>query len=444
MIKYLGSKRTLLPSLVEILLGFPELTSVADVFSGTSRVGHAFKRAGLRVIANDHNAYAHCLARCYVATDLEELGRDAQRLLDELDRLEGRPGYFTQTFCEDARFFQPQNGARVDAIREAIEQKSLSPNLRSVLLTALMEAADRVDSTCGLQMAYVKQWAPRSYNRLTLRMPEVLPAVAHGRCEALQMDANEAVRTMDVDIAYVDPPYNQHSYLSNYHIWESLVLWDKPEVYGVARKRVDCRERKSSYNSRRRHRASFEDLIAGIRAPLLVVSFNNEGFQSRPEMERNLARHGEVFVITKDFKRYVGAQIGVYNPSGDKVGEVSHLRNEEYIYLVARPQLCERVPDALARLERLAARVDEGLGLDGEDGGDPGDEVVEEDRVTVVARALRERGESTRAELQAATGLSAYQTKMALDSLLGQGLARAEGERRKRYSICEDGSLAGS
>src|SRR5690606_4129145 len=138
------------------------------------------------------------------------------------------------------------------------------------------------------------------------------------------------------------------------------------------------------------------------------------------------ASHGQVFVITKDFKRYVGAQIGVYNPSGDKVGEVSHLRNEEYIYLVARPQLCERIPDALARLEQLAARVDS-----------PPPSAEQEDRVTLVARALRELGEGTRSELQTATGLSPYQTKMALESLLGQGLARVDGDRRKRYSMCE-------
>ncbi|MCX4248083.1 DNA adenine methylase [Paraliomyxa miuraensis] len=355
MIKYIGSKRTLLPSLVRILEQFPELTSVADVFSGTSRVGHAFKRAGLRVIANDHNAYAHCLAECYVAADLEHVQRDVSKLLDELGRLPGRAGYFTQTFCIDSRFFQPKNGERIDAIREELERKCLPSPLRSVVLTSLMEAADRVDSTCGLQMAYVKEWAPRAFNPLTLRMPDVLPAVRHGRCEALRMDANEAVRTLDVDVAYIDPPYNQHSYLSNYHIWESLVLWDKPDVYGVACKRLDCRERKSKYNSKREHQLTFDDLIDAASSPLLVVSFNNEGYQSRQEMEQRLARHGTVFVVTKDFKRYVGAQIGIYNPSGDKVGTVSHLRNEEYIYLVARPALSERIPDALERLERLAA-----------------------------------------------------------------------------------------
>jgi adenine-specific DNA-methyltransferase len=353
-IKYIGSKRTLLPGLVALLRSFPELESAADLFSGTSRVGHAFKRAGLRVVSNDHNAYAFTLAQCYVEADRERVEAETRKLIAELSRLRGRPGYFTETFCIGARFFQPHNGERIDAIREEIERKSLDPLLRSVVLTCLMEAADRVDSTCGLQMAYVKEWAPRSYNELELRMPDVLPAVAAGPCRALQMDANEAARAVSVDVVYLDPPYNQHSYLSNYHIWESLILWDKPEVYGVARKRVDCRTRKSEYNSRRAHKKAFEELIEAIDAPLVIVSFNNEGYQSRDELEQTLARRGEVFVITKDFKRYVGAQIGVYNPSGDKVGRVSHLRNKEHIYLLATPALFSRVPDARARLLELA------------------------------------------------------------------------------------------
>jgi adenine-specific DNA-methyltransferase len=359
-IKYIGSKRTLLPGLVQLLRSLPELRSAADLFSGTSRVGHAFKHAGLRVVSNDHNAYAFTLARCYVEADREKVESDSRTLIAELGRCKGRAGYFTETFCVGARFFQPHNGERIDAIREEIERKSLDPILRSVVLTSLMEAADRVDSTCGLQMAYVKKWAPRSYNDLELRMPDVLPAVPAGECRALQMDANAAARELDVDIAYLDPPYNQHSYLSNYHIWESLVLWDKPPVYGIAHKRIDCRTRKSDYNSKRAHKDAFVDLVESLDVPLIVVSFNNEGYQSRDELETMLASKGEVFVITKDFKRYVGAQIGVYNPSGDKVGQVSHLRNKEHIYLVATPALFDRVPDARRRLCELARSSSDG------------------------------------------------------------------------------------
>ena len=87
-IKYIGSKRTLLPAIVAAVRGLAASGTVLDLFSGTSRVGHAFKRAGFRVAANDHNAYAHCLADCYVAADLEdvELGPGA-----DVDHREG-PG----------------------------------------------------------------------------------------------------------------------------------------------------------------------------------------------------------------------------------------------------------------------------------------------------------------------------------------------------------------
>jgi adenine-specific DNA-methyltransferase len=333
-IKYIGSKRTLLPVVLEAVAAVPGTRTVLDLFSGTSRVGHALKRAGYRVLANDHNAYAATLARCYVAADLDELEREARMLLAELDALPGEPGWFTHTFCEQSRFFQPKNGARVDAIREAIAAKDLEPELEAVVLVALMEAADRVDSTCGLQMAYLKQWAPRAHNELALRLPELLPRAAAGKGEAHQLEALAAAQTLSADLAYIDPPYNQHSYLSNYHVWESLVLWDKPEVYGVACKRVDCRTRKSPFNSKRKFHAALRELIAAVDAKVLLVSFNNEGYIEREQMEELLSTRGRVTVLSHDYKRYVGAQIGIYNPSGEKVGAVSHLRNLEYLYVV--------------------------------------------------------------------------------------------------------------
>ncbi|MFG0253450.1 MAG: DNA adenine methylase [Phycisphaerales bacterium JB038] len=335
MIKYLGSKRLLLPAIVEIVGLFEGVRTVADLFSGTARVGHALKRAGYRVLANDHNAYAHTLARCYVQADLEEVEREARLLLEEFNRLPGRAGYFTDTFCVRSRYLQPKNGERVDAIREAIAAKGLPPVLEAVLLVSLMEAADRVDSTTGVQMAYLKQWAPRSHKDLHLRLPNLLPRAAAGKGEAHDLEAVDAAATLEADLAYIDPPYNQHSSLGTYHVWESLIRWDKPPVYGVACKRVDCRQRKSAFNSKRNIHQAMRRLIEAVRAEVLVVSFSNEGYISREEMERYLGARGEVYVFEHDYKRYVGAQIGIHNPSGARVGKVSHLRNKEYLYVVA-------------------------------------------------------------------------------------------------------------
>lgn len=350
MIKYIGSKRTLVPAIVRVVQALSATGPVVDLFSGTSRVGHGLKRAGYAVYANDHNAYAETLAICYVVADREEVGAAAEALIAELNRLPGAPGYFTQTFCEESRYFQPKNGARIDAIREEIARKDLEQPLRAVLLTALMEAADRVDSTTGVQMAYLKDWAPRASNDLELRLPELLPRAAGGRGRATGLDALDALGQLSGEVFYIDPPYNQHKYLGNYHIWESLVRWDKPPVYGKARKRVDCQERSSVFNSRRFAAASLERVLREADAPHLVVSFNNEGFFSREQIQAMLAPRGEVLVVEHDFQRYVGAKIGIYSPAGAKVGAISHVRNKEYLYVVSRDG------DALTRVRaELAA-----------------------------------------------------------------------------------------
>ena len=156
----------------------------------------------------------------------------------------------------------------------------MPPELEAIALVSLMEAADRVDSTTGVQMAYLKQWAARAFNDLELRVPAILS----GPGEALHLEAVEAASWVEADVAYIDPPYNQHSYMGNYHVWESLVRWDKPETYGIANKRVQCREYKSDFNSKRRIRQGLRDLFEAVRCKHLLVSFNNEGHVDREEM----------------------------------------------------------------------------------------------------------------------------------------------------------------
>ena len=361
LIKYLGSKRKLLNNIFEVVSSFPDVKSVGDLFSGTSRVGHHLKSKGYRVESNDINAYAETIALCYVQADREEWLSDATDLIRELNETTPEPGYFTDTFCVNARYFQPKNGERVDAIRSKIQNLKLPKELEAIVLVSLMEAADRVDSTTGVQMAYLKSWAARSFNDLELRIPELVNKSPHGKSVAIRADAKDAVSMMDVDLMYLDPPYNQHSYLGNYHIWESLVLWDKPDVYGIANKRIDVRDRKSVYNSKREFSHSFESLLTSITSPISVISFNNEGYLKQDDMERFLASmHGgkaQFQTFTHDYKRYVGAQIGIHNNFGEKVGTVSHLKNLEFIYVVSSPDVPQDLLDLVSDSRRFNAAL---------------------------------------------------------------------------------------
>ena len=345
MIKYIGSKRRLVGEL-GALASRARADTALDLFTGTTRVAQELKRHGARTIAVDSARYSDVLARCYVETDARAIDRDELRAaLTHLDSLPGHEGYVTETFCRRARYFQPANGARIDAIRDALRDDFAGSPLFPVLLTSLLEAADRVDSTTGLQMAYLKEWSPRSHNRLTLREPALLD----GPGEARRGDAIALAPSLpDVDFAYLDPPYNQHSYYRNYHVWETLVAWDAPAHYGVACKRDDCRDpdTRSPFNSRPRFRDALAAVVAGVRARVLVLSYNDEAWVSLDDLVELCAPRGAVAVLHFDSARYVGARIGIHDPSGRRVGRVGRLRNVEYLLVSGDPEEVEGVAGA--------------------------------------------------------------------------------------------------
>ncbi len=352
MIKYLGSKRRLVPVLGEMAEATGTRTAL-DLFTGTTRVAQELKRRGLHVTAVDVATYSKVLGDCYVSTDARTIDEsELAAAIAELASLPPVRGYVTETFCERSRYFQPGNGGRIDAIRDAIERDHAGTALHPVLLTALLEAADRVDSTTGLQMAYLKSWSPRSFRDLELRVPTLID----GPGRTVLGDATTEVDTLErVDLAYLDPPYNQHRYFTNYHVWETLVRWDAPEHYGVACKRIDARDEatKSVFNRKRRMPDVFADLLRRVRAEVVVVSYNDEAWIGPDRMVEALreAGHEAVQTIGFDSRRYVGAQIGVHDPRGRRVGEVSHLHNTELVF-VAGPR--DRVEAAVAASGRPA------------------------------------------------------------------------------------------
>jgi hypothetical protein len=163
-IKYLGSKRLLVGVLGEIATAVGATTAL-DLFTGTTRVAQEFKRRGVDVTAVDCATYSDVLAQCYIATDATAVDKDAlAHSIDELNALAGKPGYFTETFCVQSRYFHPKNGERVDAMRDAIEERHSSSALYPVLRILTPPTTSTATSrtiTCG------KRWSAGTLRRTT-------------------------------------------------------------------------------------------------------------------------------------------------------------------------------------------------------------------------------------------------------------------------------------
>ena len=335
MIKYLGSKRLLIPKIREAITDTLDKGTVMDLYSGTSRVGFDLRTLGYHVHANDYAAYAYTLANCYIAADAFTYLKDATEAI--IDLHEGisngnlKSGFFTHTYSDESWFFQKENAQKIEAIRNRIENMNLTDEVfKAILLTSLIEAADRVDSTCGVQMAYLKHWSKRSFNPLSLRVPSL---GLTGSGTASNMLDTECLKTYTADLTYLDPPYNQHSYLGNYHIWETLVKWDAPEVYGKARKRVDTKTHKSLWNSSKYALTAFKQVVELLKSKYVVMSFNSTGYLSKQQIEDTLGKKYSIRTYAIEHPAYIGHKIGISNKSGVKVGTPSSSHVTEFLFV---------------------------------------------------------------------------------------------------------------
>ena len=161
------------------------------------------------------------------------------------------------------------------------------------------------------------------------------PELLAGRGVAVRGDACELAASLgSFDFAYLDPPYNQHRYFTNYHIWETLVAWDAPVHYGVACKRVDARdpETASVFNERRRMGDALAGVIRDIDAEVVAVSYNDESWVTIERAAGDGRRAGRRRVHARLRLPSLRGRADRHPQSpGREVGSVSHLHNVEYV-----------------------------------------------------------------------------------------------------------------
>lgn len=278
-----------------------------DLFAGTGVVGTSFKEKGYSVIASDLQYYSYVIARHWIGNSVE-LPRIPD-LVKELNALSGVKGFVAKNYCpqgpEDRRYFTDANGEKIDACRIWIEEKKdsgyISEDESFALLAALLEYADKVANTASVYGAYLKSFKASAQKELEIKPLDLIPSSLPQR--VIQGDANEIIKDISGDVLYLDPPYNQRQYSSNYHVLETIALYDSPELRGKTGLR-DSGENKSDYCSRGQVLDSFKELITSADFKYIFLSYNSEGLMSFDDIKDVMSEHGTYTQKTTVYNRF--------------------------------------------------------------------------------------------------------------------------------------------
>jgi len=250
-IKYAGSKLKLLPYIFEMVTSLKDIDTVLDGFSGSTRVSQAFAQLGYSTTSNDIAVWSEVFATCYLISS--QSSAFYQELIDHLNSLKGVEGWYTKNYGgsenDIKKPFQVKNASKLDAIRDEIDNLNLSWPDKCVMLTSLIYALDKVDSTLGHYAAYLSAWSPRSFNELKMKLPLRIPNNNNNR--VFRDDIFNTVAKNRFDLTYFDPPYGSNNekmppsrvrYASYYHLWTTVIQHDKPALFGKANRREDTRD----------------------------------------------------------------------------------------------------------------------------------------------------------------------------------------------------------
>lgn len=354
LITYIGNKRALLHfigqglDMVRQRLGKERITSF-DVFSGSGVVARYLKRYSERLVANDLEFYSYIINSCYLANrsslNQKELEHWYGWLISQLTEEKLMPGFISEFYAPkdmnhiqkgERCFYTPRNARYIDTARTLIEQ--VPHPLRHYFIAPLLAEASVHANTAGVFKGFYKntetgtgQFGGKKGDALKrilgpINLPMPIFSNFESHVALYQEDANRLVDQVDeVDLAYLDPPYNQHPYGSNYFMLNLIAEYRRPEsVSSVSGIPSDWR--RSAYNSRQEAYRALSELTERIKAKFLLISFNSEGYIPLKDMVGLLNRIGRTEVLESRYNTFRGSR---------------NLRNRpihvtEYLYLVEK------------------------------------------------------------------------------------------------------------
>lgn len=319
---YIGSKYSLLDflhrSIDDVLLKNKEVKAknemvFADLFAGTGCVGGHFKSQGYSIIANDIQYYSYIITKHMIENNGNLDKERMSHLIDKLNGLNGLEGFIYQNYSFEGTegqeyrrmYFSAQNAKKCDAIRTEIEnwlsRKSININEYHFLLGSLINSIDKCANTASVYGAYLKKLKKSAQKEMIL-IP--LPyTIGHVDCKVYNEDVNQLINKIKGDILYLDPPYNERQYCSNYHILETIAKNDNPIIKGKTGLR-DYKSQKSDFCVKAKVCESFEKLIKNANFKYIFLSYNNEGLMTLEQIKEIMSKYGKYELYTQDYKRY--------------------------------------------------------------------------------------------------------------------------------------------
>jgi len=350
---YIGSKLSLLEFLEKSINEVVDKNcdTFCDLFAGTGIVGSYFKKKGYKIIANDIQYYSYVLNRHYIGNHKElsfpkltkeindlkniEIRNRKKFVCNFLSNIKGVKGFIYKNYCfggtkdkdEPRQYFSDENGMRCDAIRQKIEEwkrkKMVSNDEYYFLITSLLESIDKYANTASVYGAFLKKLKRTAQNNLILKPAELI--INEQDHKVFNEDINKVVEKIEGDILYLDPPYNQRQYATNYHMLETIAKYDNPKIHGKTGLR-EYQNQKSLYCSRTQVKKAFKDLILKARAKYIFLSYNNEGLLTLDDIKEIMSMRGKYGNFTKEYNRFKADK--------DKNREYSANKTLEYLHYV--------------------------------------------------------------------------------------------------------------
>ena len=304
--RYIGCKKNLIDEIDQILVnhGVQEGSTFLDLFGGTNVVSNHFKTK-YKMVTNDILYFSYLHAKATIenntAFSFEKLRQNG--ISDPVAYLQSnaeqylsknKVGYYENSYSPTggAMYLTVENAKRIDYMRDKIDEwyknSLINEYEYAYLVSMLVDAIPSVSNTTGTYGAFLKHWDRRSSKPLTLEPQCIIDNNQIN--QSYNEDANQLVKKICVDVAYLDPPYNTRQYASNYHLLENVARNKKPDLRGKTRI-FDWKYLKSSYSQVQNAKTALEDLIKNIDASHILLSYNSEGIIPEEEIANLLKKY---------------------------------------------------------------------------------------------------------------------------------------------------------